>query len=182
MRAAAQMISYEIPLVMSVIGVVLLTGSLNLNEIVQAQEHLWYIFVQPIGFIVFFIAAISELNRTPFDLPEAESELVSGFHTEYSGFRWAFFMLAEYVYLFGMSALITVLFLGGWQPVFFLGFIPGAVWFALKFMFVVFLLMWIRYTFPRMRADQLMEFGWKVLLPIALANIFLTALVKELFF
>ena len=108
MRAAAQMISYEIPLVMSVIGVVLLTGSLNLNEIVQAQEHLWYIFVQPIGFIVFFIAAISELNRTPFDLPEAESELVSGFHTEYSGFRWAFFMLAEYVYLFGMSALITV--------------------------------------------------------------------------
>lgn len=182
MRAAAQMISYEIPLVMSVIGVVLLTGSLNLNEIVQAQEHLWYIFVQPIGFIVFFIAAISELNRTPFDLPEAESELVSGFHTEYSGFRWAFFMLAEYVYLFGMSALITVLFLGGWQPVFFLGFIPGAVWFALKFMFIVFLLMWIRYTFPRMRADQLMEFGWKVLLPVALANIFLTALVKELFF
>jgi len=182
MRAAAQMISYEIPLVMSVIGVVLLTGSLNLNEIVQAQEHLWYIFVQPIGFIVFFIAAISELNRTPFDLPEAESELVSGFHTEYSGFRWAFFMLAEYVYLFGMSALITVLFLGGWQPVFFLGFIPGAVWFALKFMFIVFLLMWIRYTFPRMRADQLMEFGWKVLLPVALANIFLTALIKELFF
>lgn len=182
MRAAAQMISYEIPLVMSVIGVVLLTGSLNLNEIVQAQEHLWYIFVQPIGFIVFFIAAISELNRTPFDLPEAESELVSGFHTEYSGFRWAFFMLAEYVYLFGMSALITVLFLGGWQPVFFLSFIPGAVWFALKFMFIVFLLMWIRYTFPRMRADQLMEFGWKVLLPVALANIFLTALVKELFF
>lgn len=182
MRAAAQMISYEIPLVMSVIGVVLLTGSLNLNEIVQAQEQLWYIFVQPIGFIVFFIAAISELNRTPFDLPEAESELVSGFHTEYSGFRWAFFMLAEYVYLFGMSALITVLFLGGWQPVFFLSFIPGAVWFALKFMFIVFLLMWIRYTFPRMRADQLMEFGWKVLLPVALANIFLTALVKELFF
>lgn len=182
MRAAAQMISYEIPLVMSVIGVVLLTGSLNLNEIVQAQEHLWYIFVQPIGFIVFFIAAISELNRTPFDLPEAESELVSGFHTEYSGFRWAFFMLAEYVYLFGMSALITVLFLGGWQPVSFLSFIPGAVWFALKFMFIVFLLMWIRYTFPRMRADQLMEFGWKVLLPVALANIFLTALVKELFF
>ncbi|MCP8967896.1 NADH-quinone oxidoreductase subunit NuoH [Ectobacillus ponti] len=182
MRAAAQMISYEIPLVMSVIGVILLTGSLNLNDIIAAQEKVWYIFVQPIGFIVFFIAAISELNRTPFDLPEAESELVSGFHTEYSGFRWAFFMLAEYVYLFAMSGLITVLFLGGWQPIAFLSFIPGAVWFALKFSLVVFLFMWIRYTFPRMRADQLMEFGWKVLLPVALANIFLTALLKELFF
>lgn len=182
MRAAAQMISYEIPLVMSVIGVVLLAGSLNLNEIVAAQENVWYIFVQPIGFVVFLIAAVAELNRTPFDLPEAESELVSGYHTEYSGFRWAFFMLSEYVYFFGMSSLITVLFLGGWNPVMFLGFIPGAVWFALKFSSVVFLLIWFRVTFPRIRGDQLMEFGWKVLLPIALANIFLTALIKELFF
>ncbi|MCR6790649.1 NADH-quinone oxidoreductase subunit H [Bacillus paranthracis] len=182
MRAAAQMISYEIPLVMSVIGIVLLAGSLNLNEIVAAQENVWYIFVQPIGFIVFLIAAVSELNRTPFDLPEAESELVSGYHTEYSGFRWAFFMLSEYVYFFGMASLITVLFLGGWNPVMFLGFIPGAVWFALKFSSVVFLLIWFRVTFPRIRGDQLMEFGWKVLLPIALANIFLTALIKELFF
>ncbi|MGH0668258.1 NADH-quinone oxidoreductase subunit NuoH [Bacillus paranthracis] len=182
MRAAAQMISYEIPLVMSVIGIVLLAGSLNLNEIVAAQENVWYIFVQPIGFIVFLIAAVAELNRTPFDLPEAESELVSGYHTEYSGFRWAFFMLSEYVYFFGMASLITVLFLGGWNPVMFLGFIPGAVWFALKFSSVVFLLIWFRVTFPRIRGDQLMEFGWKVLLPIALANIFLTALIKELFF
>ncbi|OLR83195.1 NADH-quinone oxidoreductase subunit H [Bacillus sp. MB366] len=182
MRAAAQMISYEIPLVMSVIGIVLLAGSLNLNEIVAAQEKVWYIFVQPIGFVVFLIAAIAELNRTPFDLPEAESELVSGYHTEYSGFRWAFFMLSEYVYFFGMASLITVLFLGGWNPVMFLGFIPGAVWFALKFSSVVFLLIWFRVTFPRIRGDQLMEFGWKVLLPIALANIFLTALIKELFF
>ncbi len=110
MRAAAQMISYEIPLVMSVIGIVLLAGSLNLNEIVAAQENVWYIFVQPIGFVVFLIAAVAELNRTPFDLPEAESELVSGYHTEYSGFRWAFFMLSEYVYFFGMASLITVLF------------------------------------------------------------------------
>ncbi|HHP5737900.1 NADH-quinone oxidoreductase subunit NuoH [Bacillus paranthracis] len=182
MRAAAQMISYEIPLVMSVIGIVLLAGSLNLNEIVAAQENVWYILVQPIGFIVFLIAAVAELNRTPFDLPEAESELVSGYHTEYSGFRWAFFMLSEYVYFFGMASLITVLFLGGWNPVVFLGFIPGAVWFALKFSSVVFLLIWFRVTFPRIRGDQLMEFGWKVLLPIALANIFLTALIKELFF
>ncbi|MBE4907308.1 NADH-quinone oxidoreductase subunit NuoH [Bacillus luteolus] len=182
MRAAAQMISYEIPLVMSVIGVILFTGSLNLVDIVEAQENVWYIFLQPVGFLVFFIASIAELNRTPFDLPEAESELVAGFHVEYSGFRWAFFMLAEYVYLFAMAALTTVLFLGGWHPVMFLDFIPGAVWFALKFSFVVFILMWIRYTFPRMRADQLMEFGWKVLLPVALANIFISALIKELFF
>ncbi|MEM5608985.1 NADH-quinone oxidoreductase subunit H [Bacillus toyonensis] len=104
------MISYEIPLVMSVIGIVLLAGSLNLNEIVVAQEKVWYIFVQPIGFVVFLIATVAELNRTPFDLPEAESELVSGYHTEYSGFRWAFFMLSEYVYFFGMASLITVLF------------------------------------------------------------------------
>jgi NADH-quinone oxidoreductase subunit H len=184
MRAAAQMISYEIPLVMSVIGVILLSGSLNLNDIVAAQgETMWFILLQPVAFIVFFIASVAELNRTPFDLPEAESELVAGFHVEYSGFRWAFFMLAEYVYLFAMAALTTVLFLGGWLPPFeFLGFIPGAIWFSLKFMFIVFLLMWIRYTFPRLRADQLMEFGWKVLLPVALANIFFTALMKELFF
>jgi NADH-quinone oxidoreductase subunit H len=182
MRAAAQMISYEIPLVMSVLGVILLTGSLNLNDIVEAQKHVWYILIQPIGFLVFLIASVAELNRTPFDLPEAESELVAGFHVEYSGFRWAFFMLAEYVYFFAMAALTTILFLGGWQPVMFLDFIPGAVWFSLKFSFVVFLLIWFRTTFPRLRADQLMEFGWKVLLPVALANIFITALIKGLFF
>ncbi|WP_071460965.1 NADH-quinone oxidoreductase subunit NuoH [Bacillus massilinigeriensis] len=180
MRAAAQMISYEIPLVMSVLGIILLSGSLNLNEIVEAQKDGWFIILQPIAFIVFLIASVAELNRAPFDLPEAESELVAGFHVEYSGFRWAFFMLAEYVYFFAMASLITVLFLGGWLPLPFLGFIPGAVWFALKFSVVVFLLIWFRVTFPRVRADQLMEFGWKVLLPVALANIFLTALLKEL--
>lgn len=183
MRAAAQMISYEIPLVMSVLGVILLSGSLNLNDIVAAQKHGWFILLQPIGFIVFFIASVAELNRTPFDLPEAESELVAGYHVEYSGFRWAFFMLAEYVYLFAMTSLVTVLFLGGWaSPLAILGFIPGAVWFALKFSVVLFVYIWLRVTFPRFRADQLMEFGWKVLLPVALANIFLTALIKTLFF
>ena len=182
MRAAAQMISYEIPLVMSVIGVILFTGSLNLVDIVEAQEGIWYIFLQPIGFLVFLIASVAELNRTPFDLPEADSELVAGYQVEYSGFRWAFFMLAEYVYFFAMASLTTVLFLGGWQPVMFLDFIPGAIWFALKFSAVVFLLIWFRVAFPRIRGDQLMEFGWKVLLPVALANIFLTAVVKELFF
>lgn len=179
MRAAAQMISYEIPLVMSVLGIILLTGSLNLNEIVEAQKDGWFIIWQPIAFIVFLIASTAELNRVPFDLPEAESELVAGFHVEYSGFRWAFFMLAEYVYFFAMASLTTVLFLGGWLPLPFLEFIPGAVWFALKFTAVIFILVWFRVTFPRLRADQLMEFGWKVLLPVALANIFLTALLKE---
>ncbi|MCG0314659.1 MAG: NADH-quinone oxidoreductase subunit H, partial [Calditerricola sp.] len=122
-----------------------------------------------------------ELNRTPFDLPEAESELVAGYHVEYSGFRFAFFMLAEYVYVFAMSALATVLFLGGWHPpIESLGFVPGLVWFALKFAFCVFVLFWLRATMPRVRVDQLMTFAWKVLLPLALLNLFLTALVKEL--
>ncbi|MBM7551753.1 NADH-quinone oxidoreductase subunit NuoH [Thalassobacillus pellis] len=186
MRAAAQMISYEIPLVMSVIGIILFTGSLNLVEIVQAQENIAFIFLQPIAFLIFLIAGTAELNRTPFDLPEAESELVAGYHVEYSGFRWAFFMLSEYVYLFALSALITVLFLGGWNaPIPGIGLNEiglGAVWFTIKFIVIVFLFMWMRITFPRLRADQLMEFGWKVLLPIALANIFLSALIKELFF
>lgn len=181
MRAAAQMISYEIPLVMSLVGVVLLTGSLNLNEIVAAQENLWFIVLQPVAFLIFIIASVAELNRVPFDLPEAESELVAGYFVEYSGFRWAMFMLSEYVYMFAMAALTTVLFLGGWNSLPFLGFIPAAVWFALKFSAVVFLLIWIRITLPRLRSDQLMEFGWKVLLPIALANIMVTAILKELF-
>ncbi len=178
------MISYEIPLVMSVIGVILLTGSLNLIDIVEAQSRTyWYILLQPVAFIIFMIASVAELNRTPFDLPEAESELVAGYHVEYSGFRFAFFMLAEYVYLFAMASLVTVLFLGGWYPPFaFLDFIPGVVWFLLKFSAIVFFMFWIRATFPRLRADHLMEFGWKVLLPLALINIFVTALVKELFF
>ena len=183
MRAAAQMISYEIPLVMSVLGVILLAGSLNLNDIVLQQRHGWFILLQPIGFIVFFIASIAELNRTPFDLPESENELVAGYFVEYAGFRWAFFMLSEYVYVFGMSTLITVVFLGGWlAPFAFLSFIPGSVWFALKFCLIVFLYFWIRSTLPRFRVDRLMEFGWKVLLPIALGNIFLTAIIKSLFF
>ncbi|MFG6114077.1 NADH-quinone oxidoreductase subunit NuoH [Halobacillus sp. MO56] len=186
MRAAAQMISYEIPLVMSVVGIILFTGSLNLYDIVLYQENIAFVFLQPIAFVIFLIAGTAELNRTPFDLPEAESELVAGYHVEYSGFRFAFFMLAEYVYLFALSALITVLFLGGWNaPIPGIGLNDiglGAVWFTMKFIVVVFFFMWLRVTFPRLRADQLMEFGWKVLLPIALANIFVTAVIKELFF
>lgn len=186
MRSAAQMISYEVPLVISVTGVILLSGSLNLRDIVAAQDGGWFwnwnLFPQIIGFVVFIIAAVSELNRTPFDLPEAESELVAGYHVEYSGFRFAFFMLAEYVYVYAIAALTTVLFLGGWHaPAPFLDVVPGIIWFLLKFAFVVFSLFWIRASFPRVRVDQLMSLGWKVLLPAALLNVFLTALYLELF-
>ncbi|WCK54336.1 NADH-quinone oxidoreductase subunit NuoH [Aneurinibacillus sp. Ricciae_BoGa-3] len=181
MRSAAQMISYEIPLVMSVVGVILLSGSLNLIDIVekQRQMHVWFFIPQILGFIIFIIAQLAELSRTPFDLTEAESELVSGYHTEYSGFRWAFFMLTEYVYIFAMASLTTVLFLGGWLPPFaFLSFIPGIIWFILKFGAIVFFIFWLQATFPRMRVDQLMQLGWKVLLPLALVNIFITAIAK----
>lgn len=180
MRSAAQMISYEIPLILSVVGVIMATGSLNLIEIVDAQQKVWFILPQIVGFVVFLIASIAELSRLPFDLPESESELVAGYFVEYSGFRWAFFMLAEYVYIFAMASLTTVLFLGGWHPPFAaLSFIPGILWFLLKFSLIVFFLFWMRATLPRLRVDQLMGLGWKVLLPLAIANIFLSALLKE---
>lgn len=180
MRSAAQMISYEIPLVISVVGTVMMTGSMNLRTIAEFQAggfwH-WNFLPQIIGFCVFIIAAVSELNRTPFDLPEAESELVAGYHVEYSGFRFAFFMLAEYVYVFAIAGLTTTLFLGGWQAPFpFLDFIPGIIWFLLKFSSIVFFLFWLRATLPRVRVDQLMGLGWKVLLPLSLVNIFVTAI------
>lgn len=184
MRSAAQMISYEVPLILSTVGVVLLSGSLNLRTIVEGQSGWfwnWNLFPQIIGFGVFVIAAISELNRTPFDLPEAESELVAGYHVEYTGFRFAFFMLAEYSYVFAISALTTVLFLGGWHAPFpFLSFIPPIIWFAIKFLLCVFFLIWVRASMPRIRVDQLMGLAWKYLLPIALVNIFITALVQML--
>lgn len=176
MRGVAQMVSYEIPLVLAIIGVVILAGSLNLNEIIYAQRDMgiWFIIPQFLGFVIYMIAAIAELNRSPFDLPEAESELVSGYHTEYSGFRMAFFFLAEYVYAIAISALATTLFLGGWLgPV-----LPGLVWFLLKMCLFMFVWFWLRATMPRVRVDQLMSFGWKVLIPLALLNIVITAVIK----
>lgn len=180
MRGAAQMISYEIPLVLSVVGVILITGSLNLNDIVAKQQSMgvWFAIAQLPAFIIFIIAQLAELNRSPFDLTEAESELISGYHVEYSGFRFAFFMLTEYVYIFAMSSLTTVLFLGGWSPLFGLDFIPGIIWFFLKFAAVVFFIFWLQATFPRVRINNLMQMGWKVLIPLSLLNIFITAIVK----
>lgn len=177
MRGVAQMISYEIPLVMSVIGVVILAGTLNLRGIVYAQQEmgLWFIIPQFLGFVVYIIAAVAELNRSPFDLPEAESELVAGYHTEYTGFRMAFFFLAEYVYAIAIAALATILFLGGWLGP---AFLPGEVWFLLKWAMFIYLFYWLRATLPRARVDQLMTFGWKVLIPLALLNIVITAVVK----
>jgi NADH-quinone oxidoreductase subunit H len=179
MRSGAQMVSYEIPLGLSLIGVVLMCGSMNLNTIVEQQHaaHVWNIIPQILGFCVFLVSAVAELNRTPFDLPEAESELVAGYHTEYTGFRFAFFMLAEYVYVFAMSALGATMFLGGWSG----PFLPGWLWFAIKTCLFIFLMYWIRATMPRMRGDQLMTFSWKVLMPLALLNIVLTSIFKVIF-
>lgn len=176
MRSAAQLISYEIPLGLSIVGVVLMAGSINLNDIVEAQAKsgLWYVIPQIVGFIVFMIASTAELSRTPFDLPEAESELVAGYHTEYSGFRFAFFMLTEYVYLFAMAGLFATLYLGGWSG----PLLPGWLWFAIKAFLYISFQFWLQATMPRMRVDQLMSFSWKVLLPLALVNIVITAVVK----
>lgn len=184
MRSGAQMISYEIPLVMSILGTVLITGSMNIRTIVIEQAGWfwnWNIVPQFIGFLVFLVAAVAELARTPFDLPEAENELVAGYHVEYTGFRFAFFMLSEYTYMIAMGGLATAIFLGGWHaPAPFLNFIPGLVWFLLKWAFCVFFLFWLRATMPRVRIDQLMSFGWKYLIPLSLLNIFITAIIMEI--
>ncbi len=182
MRSAAQLFSYEVPLVLALIGVVMLAGSLSLTDIIRAQqETAWYILYQPLGFLVFLIAGIAEVNRTPFDLSEAESELVAGWHVEYSGLRWAMYFLAEYGNLLALSALAATLFLGGWTAPFGLDFIPPFVWFLLKTYLFVFVAMWIRWTFPRVRIDQLMDLSWKFLIPVALLNIALTGIGITIF-
>jgi NADH-quinone oxidoreductase subunit H len=176
MRSAAQMISYEVPLVMSVLGVIMLAGSMDLAAIVEAQ-HVPYILYQPLAFVIFLIAAVAETNRNPFDIPEAESELTAGFHTEYGGVRFAYFFLAEYVNMFVLSALAVTLFLGGWKG----PFLPGWMWYFAKTFGILFIFMWFRWTFPRLRADQLMDLGWKVLTPLAFLNLIVTGLVLVLF-
>lgn len=173
LRGAAQTVSYELALTLSVLGVVLVSGSLNLVEIVEQQKSVWNVVYQPVGFILYIICGTAELNRTPFDMPEAESELVAGFHADYSSMKFAMFFMAEYANMITIASLATTLFLGGWNGPFF----PPLIWFMIKVFAIIFFFIWLRASYPRVRYDQLMKFGWKVLVPIALLNIFVTSLV-----
>jgi NADH-quinone oxidoreductase subunit H len=176
-RSVAQNIAYEIPLLITAMSIILMAGSFKPSDIVAQQSWIWNIFLQPLAFLLFITCGTAETNRAPFDIPEAESELVAGFHTEYSGMRFAIFFLAEYTNMFIVSAVATVLFLGGWHgPI-----LPPVVWFLLKVYAMIFLMMWFRWTFPRLRFDQLITFAWKILIPLALANLILTALVMKIF-
>jgi NADH-quinone oxidoreductase subunit H len=188
LRSSAQMISYELALGLSLIGVMLLAGTLDLGRIVELQSRWhgtgWFVLLQPLGFLIYLMSAIAETNRVPFDLPEAETELVAGFHTEYSAMKFALFFLAEYINMFTVSMLATTLFLGGWNVPFaedifgrgtLLFGLVSVIGFLVKICFFLFIYIWLRGTLPRFRFDQLMNFGWKFLLPLALVNIFITA-------
>lgn len=176
MRSVAQNISYEIPLILATLSIVLMTRTLNLQVIVEAQDTVPFLFLQPLAALIYLIAATAETNRAPFDIPEAESELVAGFHTEYSGMGFAMFFFAEYSNMLIVSMVGVVLFLGGWQG----PWLPGPVWFLLKTYAVVFVIMWFRWTFPRLRFDQLMRFAWAVLIPLSIFNLLATGLVLKL--
>jgi NADH-quinone oxidoreductase subunit H len=173
LRLSAQMISYELALGLSIIGVLMIAGTLSLVQIVEAQKNMWFIVYQPLGFILFLTASFAECARTPFDLIECENELVAGYQTEYSSMKWGLLMMGEYGHVVIASALTTTLFLGGWQG----PFLPPVVWFLLKTFILIFFFIWVRGTFPRFRFDQLMYFGWKVLLPLSLVNILLTGII-----
>lgn len=177
LRAAAQMMSYEVFMGLSLMGVVVLAGSFNLTTIVEAQKNLWFIVPQFLGFVLFLIAGVAEARRLPFDLPEAEAELIAGFHSEYSGMKFGMFFVGEYLGVLLISSMITVLFLGGWRG----PWLPGIVWFLIKmFAFVCFFIL-LRATLPRLRFDQLMSLGWKVMLPLALANLLVTGAIVTVF-
>ena len=178
MRTAAQLVSYEVSLALSVLGVVLMAETLSLVDIVERQdETIWFAVPQLVGFLVFFVAGIAETNRPPFDLPEAEQELVAGYHTEYSGMRFGLYSTAEYINMITLSGLAVTLFLGGWHG----PFLPGPIWFLVKLAAFLFVFIWLRATLPRLRYDQLMRFGWKVLLPVATANALATAVLVVAF-
>ncbi len=172
-RSSAQMISYEVAYGLSILGVILIANTLSMRELVDQQASIWdwYIFKQPLGFLLFITCAVAETNRAPFDLPEAESELVAGYHTEYSSMRFSTFFIAEYANMLTVSAVATTIFFGGWQG----PFLPPILWFCLKVFIFMFCYIWLRATFPRLRYDQLMDFGWKVLFPLALLNTMVTA-------
>ena len=187
LRASAQLISYEVAVTLTLVSVILMTGTLSMVGIVRAQEagHVWYAFVQPVAFVIFFIGGLAETNRAPFDLPEAEQELTGGFHTEYSGMRFALFFLAEYANMIVVSSVATTLFLGGWLRPFpnvaalgFLDFVPTWIWFGLKSFVFLYIFIWVRATLPRYRYDQLMRHGWKVLIPLAIVNLVVTGILR----
>jgi NADH-quinone oxidoreductase subunit H len=185
LRASAQMISYEIAMGMSIIALVMVTGTISLKEIVEQQANGWNILFQPLGFLIFVTCAFAECNRTPFDLPECETELVGGYHTEYSSMKLGFYLFAEYINMFVSSAVISTLYFGGYHMPFVDRFVDdpnvlsilGVIFMFMKIFFFIFLFMWVRWTVPRFRYDQLMHLGWKIFIPLAMANIVLTGLV-----
>jgi len=189
LRASAQLISYEVAVTMTLVSVIVTAGSLSMVQIVEAQRSagVWFGFIQPVAFLLFFIGGLAETNRAPFDMPEAEQELTGGFHTEYSGMRFALFFLAEYANMIVVSSVATTLFLGGWLRPFpsvealaFLDIIPAWIWFFMKTFVFLYIFLWVRATLPRYRYDQLMALGWKVLIPVAIANVVVTGIVKVL--
>jgi NADH-quinone oxidoreductase subunit H len=174
LRGSAMIISYEISMAFAVVSIIMITGSFSIVDMVNAQSGVWNVFKQPVAFLVFLISGIAELNRTPFDMPEAESELCCGYNVEYSSMKFALFFLAEYIHMIVFASLVTALFLGGWYGP---AFVPGVVWFFLKMFAVIFLCIWVRATFPRLRYDKVMKLEWKFLLPVALLNVLATGLV-----
>lgn len=180
-RSVAQSVSYEIPMLLSLLSVVLMANTLSMRGIVLAQSPVWYVVVQPVAFLIYFVAGLAETNRAPFDLPEAESELTAGFHTEYSGMGFSMFFLAEYTNMFFVCSLGVVLFFGGWSgpPLPYMDY-TGIIWFFLKVYILLFVMIWIRWTFPRVRFDQLLNFCWMYLIPFSLVNLLLTAVVVKL--
>jgi NADH-quinone oxidoreductase subunit H len=179
LRAAAQLIAYELPMVLAVVAVVMQAGTTSMVGIVEAQHHYWYVFTQPVMAVVFLVAALAELTRPPFDMPIADSEIIFGAYTEYTGLKFAFFLLSEYAGIVAFSAIAAVLFLGGYQGLPIIGrFIPAPLWMAAKIGVLAFTIIWFRATYPRLREDQLQRFSWIVLIPVALADIMVTAAVK----
>jgi NADH-quinone oxidoreductase subunit H len=179
-RAAAQLIAYELPLILTAVAVAMLAGTLSLVGIVEAQRDYWFVLVQPLGFLIFVMASLAELVRTPFDMPIADSEIIFGAYTEYTGLKFAFFLLAEYGGIVVLSAIASVLFLGGYLAPPALSFIPEPLWMAAKIGAVSFVIIWLRATYPRLREDQLQRFSWIVLIPLSLVNILITGVVKVL--
>jgi NADH-quinone oxidoreductase subunit H len=181
LRATAQMISYELALGLSFLGPIMLAGSMSLLDIVNAQKNMWFVVYQPVGALIYFIAVVAEINRAPFDMPEAEQELTAGYHTEYSGMKFALFFMAEYIKMIAISMIGATLYLGGFQGPF-VDQQPwlGPIYLMVKVVFLLFILVWIRATLPRIRYDRLMAFGWKILFPLALLNVMVTAVVMKL--